>query len=79
MLRALVLVLLVANGFVFAWSQGWLSPLLQPPGVAEREPERLLQQIEPDRITILRPPAATLAASQAAEGRSDSAPAAARR
>jgi hypothetical protein len=77
MLRALVLVLLVANGLVFAWSQGWLSPLLQPPGVAEREPERLLQQVRPDSITVLGPAAATLAASQAGGG--DSAAAAARR
>jgi hypothetical protein len=77
MLRALVLVLLVANGFVFAWSQGWLSPLLQPPGVAEREPERLLQQVRPDSITVLSPAAAALAASQA--GGDDSTAATARR
>lgn len=77
MLRALVLVLLVANGFVFAWSQGWLSPLLQPPGAAEREPDRLLQQIQPESITVLSPAAAALAASQASGD--DSAPAAARR
>ena len=79
MLRALVLVLLVANGFVFAWSQGWLSPLLQPPGVAEREPERLQQQVRPDSITVLSPAAAAAALAASQAGGDDSTPATARR
>jgi hypothetical protein len=82
MLRALVLALLAANAFVFAWGQGWLSPLLPPPGAAEREPERLYQQVRPNSITIVPLPGTAEsadAASAPASSPGDSGAASARR
>lgn len=54
MLRRLVLWLLLANLGYLAWSQGWLvalGPWAAP--TAQREPHRLLQQIDPGGITLL--------------------------
>jgi hypothetical protein len=51
MLRLFVLLLLVANGFFYAWSNGYLSQW----GLAAstpREAFRLTEQIEPERIVI---------------------------
>jgi hypothetical protein len=47
MLRTLVLLLLLANGGFFAWTQGWLDPVL-PPRSEQREPERLAAQLGPN-------------------------------
>lgn len=58
MLRLLAGLLLVANLAVFAWIQGWLSPLAMPPMSSEREPERLAQQVRPEAIELLGPRAA---------------------
>ncbi|HEY6132395.1 MAG TPA: hypothetical protein VIW70_00340 [Rubrivivax sp.] len=66
MLKGVLLALLAANVLVFAWSQGWLSPLLRPPGTAEREPERLLQQIDPGSVRLLPVPPAKDSTSPAA-------------
>ena len=52
MLRLLVLVLLLANGVYFAWTQG----LLQMYGFApatQTEPQRLSQQIRPEAMQLL--------------------------
>mgnify|MGYP003618368677 FL=1 len=52
MLRLTVLLLLLANGLYFAWSQG----LLQDYGLApaqQSEPQRLSQQLHPERIRLL--------------------------
>lgn len=52
MLRSLVLLLLLANGGYYAWSQG----LLQPWGFApheQAEPQRLQQQIRPELLRVL--------------------------
>ena len=52
MLRLVVLLLLLANGLYFAWSQG----LLQDYGLApaqQSEPQRLSQQLHPERIRLL--------------------------
>ena len=52
MLRLTVLLLLLANGLFFAWSQG----LLQAYGLApaqQNEPQRLAQQLHPERIRVL--------------------------
>ena len=68
MLRALVLALLAANVLVFAWGRGWLSPLLLPPGASEREPERLLRQIDPGSIQIRALPSANGAGPAASAG-----------
>lgn len=66
MLRALLLVLLVANGFWWAASHGWLprSWLPFPDDEAQREPQRLAQQLRPEAITVLPdvPSTATTAA-----------------
>jgi hypothetical protein len=62
MLRALVVLLLLANGLYFAWAQGWLGA---PPRHAEREPQRLAAQVSPEAVTVL-PPKRASAALQAA-------------
>lgn len=61
MLRALVVLLLLANLAFFAWARGWLGA---PPHHAEREPERLAAQVRPDALTVL-PPSSASAALQA--------------
>ena len=65
MLRVLVLVLLLANALFFGWTQGWFAPGWPPPRHGEREPERLAAQVQPERIAVL-PPVAASAAVQAA-------------
>ena len=67
MLRALVLLLLLANGAYFAWSQGHLRAWgFAPQEVAE--PQRLKDQIRPEAIVLVRPQDARpqAAAAQAA-------------
>ncbi len=71
MLRRLVLWLLLANLGYLAWSQGWLvalGPWAAP--TAQREPHRLLQQIDPGGITLLPSGSAGAASppTSAAEG-----------
>lgn len=53
MLRALILLLVLANLAFLAWTQGLLSPLARPPMSSEREPERLNLQVQPERVTVL--------------------------
>lgn len=62
MLRALVVLLLLANGLYFAWARGWLG---DPPRHAEREPQRLAAQVSPEAVAVL-PPDSASAAVQAA-------------
>ena len=75
MLRlVIVLLLLAANGLMFAWQQGWLggaSPTLQ-----DREPERLKRQVNPDLLRVLPPASASAALAEAASAAADGAPAA---
>jgi len=52
MLRLLVLILLLANGLFYAWSQGLLQAWGWAP-VQQSEPERLNQQIRPEAIRLL--------------------------
>ncbi len=54
MLRLLVLTLLLANGVFFAWSSGLLQPYGWAP-VAQTEPQRMKQQLHPERIRLLGP------------------------
>jgi hypothetical protein len=70
MLRALVLVLLLGNAGFFAWSQGWLAPLL-PPRADPREPERLAAQFKPELVTVLTPKAASEAMAAVAAAASE--------
>jgi hypothetical protein len=54
MLRLIVLLLLLANGGYFAWSQGYLLPWGLGP-LQQAEPQRLAQQIRPEAIRVLPP------------------------
>lgn len=62
MLRALVLVLLLANAAFFGWTRGWFAPGWPPPRQSEREPARLAAQVNPERVTVLPPRAGGTAA-----------------
>lgn len=66
MLRALVLVLALANLGYFAWTQGWLDDVVGVRPGATREPERLARQVRPDTVVVLPTPARAHAASDAA-------------
>lgn len=52
MLRLMILILLVANGLYLAWSQGLLKTYGWTPA-QQTEPQRLAQQIHPERMRIL--------------------------
>jgi len=67
MLRTLVVLLLVANGAFFAWSQGWLDAVTGS-ARGEREPARLAAQVRPDDVKLLSPRAASAALAAAATG-----------
>lgn len=64
MLRALVVLLLLANGLYFAWVSGWLGAA---PRQAEREPQRLAAQVTPEAVTVLPPKRASAAVQAARE------------
>jgi hypothetical protein len=53
MLRLIVLLLLLANGGYFAWSQGYLLPWGVGP-LQQAEPQRLAQQIKPESLRVLK-------------------------
>jgi hypothetical protein len=52
-LRALVVVLLLANLVFFTWTQGWLDSLVGARAIGDREPERLARQVLPETVRIL--------------------------
>lgn len=52
MLRTLVLILLIVNGAFFAWSQGWLDEVIGVKPQSQHEPQRLSQQINPEKIVV---------------------------
>lgn len=54
MLRALVLLLVLANGLYYAWSQEWLAAWGFAPA-RQNEPQRMAQQVQPDRVRLLSP------------------------
>lgn len=69
-MRPLLVLLLLANLGFWAWTQGWLAPVL-PPRADAREPARLAAQLNPERVTVLSASAANAAlaaASAPAEG-----------
>lgn len=68
MLRLLVLLVLLANGAYFAWSQGHLLPLGYAP-VSQREPERVTQQIQAQAVRLLSADEARRIEAQAAGAR----------
>jgi len=51
MLRLLILLLLLANAAYFAWSHGALAQLGLAP-THQTEPERLLQQVQPELLLV---------------------------
>jgi hypothetical protein len=53
MLRAVVLVLVLANAVFFAWSSGWFDGIAGLSSRGEREPERLQRQVRPDAVRVL--------------------------
>ncbi|OUM03799.1 hypothetical protein [Variovorax sp. JS1663] len=58
-LRALVVLLLVANLLYFAWSRGGLAMFgAVPAQLGQSEPERLTQQVRPQLLKILKDEAA---------------------
>jgi hypothetical protein len=76
MIKWVALLLIATNAGLWAWTHGWLSPSLQPPGESQREPQRLQQQVRPESIVVLSPRAASaalekLAAAGASEGSTD--------
>ena len=52
MLRTVILILLLANGTYYAWTQGMLQPIGLAP-IQQSEPHRLGQQIKPEAIRVL--------------------------
>lgn len=58
MLRAAVLLLLLVNAVFFVWTQGWLDTVFGDSRYGAREPDRLLRQINPDRVRLVSPGAA---------------------
>ena len=67
MLRTLVVLLLLANAGFVAWHQGWLDETLGPVAQQGRDPQRLKQQINPERLILLTPPQAPLEAAPGAD------------
>ncbi|MFM7533907.1 MAG: hypothetical protein ACKO5J_15770 [Rubrivivax sp.] len=63
-MRGWVLVLLVANLAFFIWTQGWVSPWLPAPWQGQREPQRQLEQLNPEKVAVRpAPPRAAQPAS----------------
>lgn len=52
-MRALVLILLLANALFFGWSRGWLDGVTGIPADGEHEPQRIAQQLHPERVRLL--------------------------
>ncbi|WP_310460774.1 hypothetical protein [Sphaerotilus sp.] len=53
MLRALVLILMLANAAFYGWTQGWLTDVLGLSPDGNREPQRLTAQIDPTALRVL--------------------------
>jgi hypothetical protein len=73
MLRALVVLLLLANLAFWAWSTGALQAFGLAPA-SERDPQRLAQQIQPEAVRVLPAAAALAALSEARAASAASAP-----
>ena len=56
MLRLVFILLLLANGVVLAWSQGALQSVLGFGAASQREPQRMAQQLHPERLVLLLKP-----------------------
>jgi len=62
MLRLFVLVLVLANIGFYAWTQGMLDGVIGARPTGDREPERMLRQVNPDAVRVM-PPATAVAAA----------------
>lgn len=51
-MRVLLILLAAANVALFVWGSGWLAPHLPAPWQGQREPHRVQQQFEPQRIAV---------------------------
>jgi len=60
MLRLFVLVLVLANIGFYAWTQGMLDGVIGARPTGDREPERMLRQVNPDAVRVM-PPATAVA------------------
>jgi hypothetical protein len=58
MLRALVVILMLANLAFYGWTQGWLTEVLGLSPDGDREPQRLGTQIDPTALRVMPPSAA---------------------
>ncbi|MDM0044600.1 sporulation protein [Variovorax dokdonensis] len=68
-MRLLLLVLVLANGIYFAWSHGGLAAFgFAPASLAEREPQRMSQQIRPQALVIRNDAKASPAPSESPSG-----------
>lgn len=56
-LRLFVIVLVLANVLFGVWSLGWLDEIFGVTARTDREPERVLQQVNPQSMTIVAPSA----------------------
>lgn len=70
MLRSLVLVLMLVNAGFYAWSHGWLNDVVGIQPEAQREPQRLSQQVHADQLIVT---AASSAAPAAVAANGDTA------
>ena len=66
MLRSLVLVLLLVNAGFYAWTHGWLNSVVGVQADAQHEPQRLNQQVHPERLIVLPQGAASRAEAASA-------------
>jgi len=66
MLRALVVLLLLANLAFWAWTEGLLAPVGLAPA-SQRDPARLAWQVQPEAVRVLPPDAARTALSAATD------------
>ena len=64
MLKLLILLLLLANGAYFAWTHGALASLGLAPA-HHAEPERLQQQVQPERLLVTPAPPTPAASATA--------------
>jgi hypothetical protein len=74
MLRAVLILLLLANALFFGWARGWFGSAWPPPGDSQREPHRLAAQVRPEQLLLLGPESAR-AAPQGAPASTPAAPA----
>lgn len=54
-MRTWVVLLVLANAAFFVWTSGWFSPWLPAPWQGQREPQRLENQLNPERVAVRRP------------------------